>query len=151
MSSIHIPNTCIVGIGNTLRSDDGVGAYVCETLAKQSITGVHIITSLQLDTNMIEELIGFDQVIFVDAAIDTAEVTLQQITKEHTSPQSFSHHINAAMLARLAEQLYEAKTKFYICAVPGFNFELGNTISKQAKKNATKAVAFVQARITSNH
>lgn len=151
MSGIHMTNTCIVGIGNTLRSDDGAGAYVCEKLAQKNIPGVHVITTHQLDTNMIEELIGFTQVIFVDASMDAKDVSLQQITKDNTQPQSFSHHINAAMLAGLADQLYAAKTKFYICAVPAINFNLGNTLTKETKKNATKAVALVFKWISSNN
>jgi hydrogenase maturation protease len=147
----HTKTTCIAGIGNPLRSDDGVGAYVCALLEEKKLSGVNLITTQQLDTGMLEELTGFNQVLFIDAAVNTKKISILPITKENTQPQSFSHHINIAMLAGLAEQLYAAKTKFFVCAIPVQNFELGNTISKAAKKNAAEAAALICKWVASNN
>ena len=147
----HIRSTCIVGIGNPLRADDGIGAYVCDLIHAKQLPGVHTITTQQLDTAMIEELTGFDEVIFADAAINTVIINIDLITENSAVTQPLSHHINAVLFAKLAQQLYAATTKFYICAIPAGNFELGKKISTKAKSNATKAAALLIARITSNH
>ena len=147
----HIKTTCIVGIGNPLRSDDGIGAYVCTLIEEKKLPGLHAITTQQLDTGMLEELTGFNRVLFIDAAVNTKKISIQPITKENALPQSFSHHINVAMLAGLAEQLYAAKTQFYVCAIPVQNFKLGNTLSKTAKKNAAAAAALIGKWVASNN
>jgi Ni,Fe-hydrogenase maturation factor len=100
---------------------------------------------------MIEELTGFDEVIFVDAAVNTAKISFDGITENSAVTQPLSHHINAVLFAKLAQQLYAATTAFYICAIPATNFELGKKISVKVKNNATKAAALLIARITSNH
>lgn len=147
----HPLTTCIVGIGNPLCGDDGVGAYVCELINAKQLPGVHTIATQQLDTAMIEELTGFDEVIFVDAAIHTTKINIDPITENSAVTQPLSHHINAVLFAKLAQQLYAATTQFYICAIPATNFELGKKITVKAKSNATKAAALLIARITSNH
>jgi hydrogenase maturation protease len=148
----HKPlTTCIVGIGNPLRSDDGVGAYVCELIHAKQLPGVNTIITQQLDTAMIEELIGFDEVIFVDAAVNTSKINLNPITENSAVTQPLSHHINAVLFAKLAQQLYAAATQFNICAIPAANFKMGKKLSVKAKSNATKAAALLIARITSNH
>lgn len=150
MPSTHTNTTCIVGIGNPLRTDDGIGAYVCTLLEEKRIPGVHVISTQQLDTSMLEELIGFNRVIFVDAAVNIKSISFDLLSREKHHPASFSHHINAAMLAGLAEQLYAAKTQFYVCAIPAANFTMGKPMSQKAKKNATEAVALIQAWIAGN-
>jgi len=147
----HPFTTCIVGIGNPLRSDDGVGAFVCEQINAKQFPGVHTITTQQLDTAMIEELTGFNEVIFVDAAVNTVKISFAPITESSTVTQPLSHHINTVLFAKLAQRLYAGTTQFYICAVPASNFELGKKISVKAISNATKAAALLIARITSNH
>lgn len=147
----HTRTACIVGIGNPLRSEDGIGAYVCELINAKHLPGVHTITTQQLDTSMIEELTGFDAVIFVDAAVNTGKISLILISEGSTVTQPLSHHINAVLFAKLAQQLYATATQFYLCTIPATNFELGKKLSVKAKSNATKAAALLIARITSNH
>ncbi|HSF44814.1 MAG TPA: hydrogenase maturation protease, partial [Chitinophagaceae bacterium] len=61
---------CIIGIGNPLRSDDGLGIYVCEELHQLNLKDVTIRTAHQLQTEWIFEFIEFKKVLIVDAAVD---------------------------------------------------------------------------------
>lgn len=143
--------TCIAGIGNSLRSDDGVGAYVCELMEEKKMDGVTIIIMQQLDIGMTEELSKFDTVIFVDASLEDERMSFKQLSLENSQPQSFSHHINAATLAGLSKILYSTNTQFYICAIGGNNFEIGNTLSAKTMNNAAESVDFLTAWIQSNN
>jgi hydrogenase maturation protease len=142
-------NTCIVGIGNTLRSDDSVGAYVCRLLKKQQVAAT-IITTQQLDIAMVEDLSKFKAVIFIDAAVNEEEFSFQLLTQTDQQPQSSSHHINAAMLASLAHQLFTASTTFYLCAIGASNFEMGSTLSEKTKQHAIAAAAMLLKWIKAN-
>ena len=151
---IHHGNTttiCIVGIGNRLRADDGVGAYVCELIEKQQLPGVSFVITQQLDTVLIEELIQFNSVIFIDAAVNSKGLSFLPVADMQQAPQSFSHHINAAMLVGLAKELFAARTQFYICAIGIDNIEMGNQLSAITKANANDAVVFITEWIQNNN
>jgi hydrogenase maturation protease len=141
---------CVAGIGNTLRADDGVGALVCELLEEKNMEGVSIIVRHQLDIGLTEELTKFDNVIFVDASLEEETFSFKQLSFDIPEPQSLSHHINAAVLARLANTLYPTGIRFYICAIKGNDFEMGNNISEKTMNNALEAVSFLTDWIQSN-
>jgi hydrogenase maturation protease len=130
---------CLIGIGNTLRSDDGVGALICNAMEERSFSAVHIIVTQQLDMGLAEELAKFSIVIFIDASGSDTGVSFTAISNE-PGVQTFTHHINAATLAALTTKLYGPGTDFYICAVGGFNFEMGTGLSNEGRTNAEKAI-----------
>lgn len=134
---------CIVGIGNPLRGDDGVAADVCKQIEKEGFAGVTVILRHQLDIAMAEDLSKFEKVVIIDASVDEPGCSLQSLTLEDHQPQSFSHHINAAMLMSLTNQLYEAKTAFYICAIGVADFEMGQPLSETTRHNATLAISLI--------
>lgn len=142
--------TCIVGIGNPLRSDDGVGAYVCQLMEEKNLPDVTLITTQQLDIGMTEDFTKFDRVIFVDASLKNETISFHPLSLENNQPQSFSHQINAAMLVSLAQQLYSTNTRFYICAIGANNFEMGNRLSEKTMNNALEAVSLLTEWIKSN-
>lgn len=149
--SINKKRTCIVGIGNSIRSDDGVGAYVCQLMEEKNLPGVTLITTQQLDIGMTEDFTKFDRVIFVDASLKDETISLQPLSLDNGQSQSFSHYINAAMLVSLAQQLYSTNTRFYVCAIGANNFEMGNGLSSTTMSNANEAVSLLTEWIQSNN
>ncbi len=133
-------NTCIVGIGNPLRSDDGVGAYICQLLEEKKLPGVSCITTQQLDIGIAEDLSKYKRVIFVDASLKEETISFQSISSGFHQSNNSSHQVNAGMLANLVQQLYSTDTQFYICAIGATDFEMGNTLSPKARNNAMSAV-----------
>ncbi len=131
---------CLVAIGNTLRSDDGVGVYICKLIEEKNLPAVTIVTTQQPDIAMAEDLSTFDRVIFIDASLNDETISFVPLLLENVRPQSSSHHINAAMLASLVQQLFSSNTQFYICAIGASDFKMGNEISDKAKRNAAEAV-----------
>jgi Ni,Fe-hydrogenase maturation factor len=109
----------------------------------KKMPGIHIIITQQLDILLAEELSQFERVVFIDASIDEPACSLQPLRLESHQPQSFSHHINAAMLVRISQQLYAANTAFYICAIGTGNFDMGHQLSETARRNAALAVSMI--------
>ena len=142
-------HTCIVGIGNTLRSDDGAGAYVCRLLEDVNPAFVTIITTQQLDIGMTEDLAKFDRVIFIDASMEEDSFSFKPLEIENNPASSSSHQINAGMLVSLARQLYTTNTQFYICAIGGQNFDMGKNLSEKTTINAHEAAALIRKWILS--
>lgn len=137
--------TCVVGIGNSLRSDDGAGHYVCDVLQQVQLPNVDIISIQQPDPALVERLVKYEKVIFVDASLEVSTVLFQPVTVEQfpASP-SFSHQITPALLAAMAKTLYGCNTRFYTCAIGAYNFEMGDQLSEQTLCNANDAAAMLR-------
>lgn len=138
----------IVGIGNALRSDDGLGNYITETIEQLQIKNVKTFIVHQLQIELLEELQDFNSVIFVDASLKNEEVIFEEI-KQDLSVASSSHRISAEMLVQLSKKLYQKQIHFYSCAVKGYYFNMGESISPQAKANAKKAIEKILSFIQS--
>jgi hypothetical protein len=57
----------LIGYGNELRGDDGVGPYVAREIDRRDLPGVRTFALHQLAPELAEEIAGADGVIFVDA------------------------------------------------------------------------------------
>lgn len=69
------PQTAILGFGNPVRSDDGIGCYVIEQLQKRPDLPPHI-SLFDMGTSAFEtlfKLIGHERLIIVDAVVNSGE------------------------------------------------------------------------------
>ena len=137
----------LLGIGNTLRSDDGAGTYVCNQLQQLLLNNVTIETIQQLQTEHTEEWLKYDAVVVIDASVAATEVRIEKL-EPGGNPVTSSHHINLSMMQALAQQLYNKQIQLYTCSIPAQNFEMGETLSPFAKTHADKAVQLLQQWIT---
>lgn len=135
---------CIIGVGNTIRSDDGMGAYVCSILKDLQIPALQIMVVHQLDAELVEELVQYDKLVIIDAAVDGDDVSFYELQTADAIPLSSSHHVNAAMLAALAQKVYHKELPLMICAVRGYDFDIGDKLSEAAEANCIKAVKVIQ-------
>ena len=135
---------CVIGLGNTLRGDDGIAAYVCNALESAGYNHVAIHLTQQLDISWAEKLKTFRDVIIVDASVNNEDVEFKKIETGNTKQQSSSHHIHPGILAALTNQLYKTDIHFYTCAIKGYDFEFEERLSEQALANANKAVALIK-------
>lgn len=69
-----MPKVTILGIGNTLMGDDGVGAVVARTLAQRSLgDGVEIVERVNAEMALVGHFIRSDRVLVIDAIDAGAE------------------------------------------------------------------------------
>lgn len=70
------PRTAVLGFGNPVRSDDGIGCFVIEMLKKQFPEPSDMLSLLDMGTGAFEVLFqvqGHERIIVVDAVINTGE------------------------------------------------------------------------------
>ena len=133
----------VAGIGNPIRSDDGIGPYICQCIEEKGMAGVTTAIYHQLHTELAEEFLKFDAVIIADAAVEGNAVDFYPLTEKTVSPVASSHHVNAALLVSLAKNLYQKELNVLICSVRGHDFEIGEHFSDAGKKNADEAVSII--------
>jgi hydrogenase maturation protease len=105
--------TVILGMGNTILADDGVGIYIVREFGRQySYEDVDVKESSLAGINVVELLAGYDKAIVVDA-IRTDEAqpgkvyTLTPDDFEVSKHYASAHHINFSSALELGKQLGE--------------------------------------------
>lgn len=146
-----LSNILVVGTGNTLRGDDGIGAYVCSLIDKAGLAGVQTLVIQQLHTELVEDLLAFEAIVVVDASVTAMDVSFHPLIQNELQPVSSSHHVNASLLAALAQQLYQKEITMMVCAVKGENFDMGEGLSASAKKNADTAFDSICTWVSNQH
>ena len=128
-----------MGIGNSLRSDDGIAEFVCNQLDAKQFQHLTVMLTQQLDISWADTLKEFDAVVFVDASVYEEGVIFHKLEGD-SLPQSSSHHINAGMLQLFSQQLFNTQTQYYVCGIKGYNFDFGFSISASTMQHAEKAI-----------
>lgn len=146
----------IIGYGNPLCGDDGVGPYAIKQLAlaeaeMQSRIDTEYLTLRQLTPELAEPISRADSVIFVDAADGgtPGEINCHELTPfTETAFGAFTHHVDAAVLLESARFLYGRYPAAYLHTVTGENFRLGDSFSPAVESAMPGLLNQLKARIT---
>lgn len=144
-------NILLVGVGNTLRGDDGIGAYICSCMDALKIPGVQTLVTQQLDTTLLDEMMEAGHIIIADASFEGKAVDFFKVNGNEPLQGSSSHHMSAPLLMQMAKTIYQKELPMMICAVAGYRFGMKEKLSDRAKKNADKAVAAIVEWINKNN
>jgi hydrogenase maturation protease len=152
-SSTHSESTekaidwLIIGYGNTLRSDDGVGYKVAEAVATWNLNRVRSISVHQLTPDLAELITHTHTVIFVDAVIN-ASLTSPAIAIKQLKPSDrllyTHHHVDPASLLTLTHLLYGCSPIAYQILIPAIQFEFGDLLSSITQASYQLALHQIQ-------
>jgi hydrogenase maturation protease len=135
----------IIGYGNLLRSDDGLGQYLAEMLKDRW----NVITSTQLTPELAEPISRVKRVVFIDAGVGH---TPGKLTTETVRPLAargaFTHNVTPASLLAAAGELYGAVPQVILISVIGASFDYGYGLSPQLSGRVPKIVKAVDEVIT---
>ncbi len=140
--------TLIIGYGNRDRADDGVAFHVingvrhrlgCEPLSDYNTGLDDLPTDAQADTvfmlqlapELLETIVNYDQLIFVDAHVreDIPELNCERVIAEY-APSAFTHHTTPAMLFALLNALYHKEPVGYLVSIRGYDFDFHRELSE---------------------
>ena len=99
-------NALILGMGNPILSDDGVGLLVAHALEGE-IPGVEVVTTEMVGLNVLDILIGYDKVFVIDAATTKSKSfgELHKLKEGEGSLHLFSSHgVNFPELVQLGRE-----------------------------------------------
>jgi hydrogenase maturation protease len=128
----HHHQILVIGYGNTLRGDDGVGYQIAETVSQWQIPQVRSIASHQLLPELAAAMADVNIVMFIDAIASIDPLT-PNIDITHLAPDydaTFSTHImTPQLLLSLTQRLYSKTPDAYLLTISAIDFKLGNTLS----------------------
>jgi hydrogenase maturation protease len=122
----------IIGYGNPLRGDDGLGWHAAHTLEQEGFgEDVEIIACHQLTPELAEPVGQADLVIFVDARWDgvPGSCARQEVVARSAEPGSFSHACDPAALLAWGKDLYGGCPQAVMLSVTGESFAHGESLS----------------------
>ncbi|HEY9810742.1 MAG TPA: hydrogenase maturation protease [Halomicronema sp.] len=132
----------LIGYGNDLRSDDGVGQKIADIVSHWGVPNLESLAVPQLTPELAETLSQTDIAIFVDAYPANQNDDLQIVElKPASNPNSvIGHTSDPSTLLTLTEQLYQHTPKAWLVAIPATNFDLGETLSLLTEKAMADAL-----------
>lgn len=138
----------VIGYGNPLRADDGIGWEVARRLAEALPAGqATVIAVHQLTPELAEPIAGAGRAIFVDASARGApgDIVVQAITLPAAAAVAFSHDTAPGTLLGLAEALYGAAPPAVLVSVAGADFGYGGELSEEVLAALPRVVDAIRA------
>ncbi len=121
----------ILGYGNPLRSDDGLGWQVAVQLFRANKSpDVLVLPCHQLTPELADPISHAETVFFIDSSREgtPGEFRCGEI-RSQPGPVSFTHNLSPAGLLDLSSELFGCCPRAYLLTICGQSFEVGESLS----------------------
>ena len=139
----------VIGYGNTLRHDDGVGVKVAQAIDDMNLPGVKVITRHQLVPELAAPISESRAVIFVDADPMVVAAPELRPIEASTSNPIMAHAANPHSLVALAKDLFGWHPKAWSLAVPVEDFSFGVGLSHRSQMGLHAATRLIREIVAS--
>jgi hydrogenase maturation protease len=135
----------VIGYGNPLRGDDGVGPKVAEAIEELHLPGVDTLSCHQLSPEHAEPVSRARTVIFVDAAVDAPnDVQLRQLEPNESS-QLMAHAADPRTMLALARDVFGHCPEAWWLTIPAVKLDFGENLSPLARQGYEAALKHIRA------
>jgi hydrogenase maturation protease len=165
--------TLVIGYGNTLRSDDGVGPLVAEQVDTWNLLNVRSLSVHQLTPELAADIAQVETVFFIDAwqitnaqsppnlgdlggeceAVETfptsAQPSIERIFPS-IPPTILDHAWSPSVLLHLVKTLYNADPVAYQICIPAIQFDYGEALSAIAHDGADWIITKLASELRPN-
>lgn len=149
----------MIGVGNTLFGDDGVGFYFAEALKRCSKAGFPIEGRETLETTSLEMIEGVDTVIFIDAgdpkSVDRPRLLyfdkrkLEEVSEEALMEFMDPHDMTPIQLVALGYKMGVFNGESYFLLLPAYRLDIGFGLSERSLEQAAAARQMLEKLIES--
>lgn len=147
-------NTLVIGYGNPLRGDDGVGWRVAEAVAAALPDGAaDVLTVHQLTPELAEPISRAARVIFIDAAAEgqPGEVCCFALEDAGRQPALQGSHLTTPdALLGMAAELFGRCPPAHMITVAGESFELSETLTPTVAAAVPEAIRRILELVASH-
>lgn len=124
----------VIGYGNSLRRDDGVGIEIVQRLQEQiTHPNCTFMTAFQPQPEMIFQIVETDVLIVVDASASIRPGAIRRTQLSSTDPKeantSITHFLTPQRMLLLCEQLYGYAPPTLLYTIGGYDFGYGEGFS----------------------
>jgi hydrogenase maturation protease len=136
----------VVGYGNPLRSDDGVGPAVALRLAGDPrLAGADIRCEHQLTPELAFDASRASLLVLVDAGVGEApgEVSMRRLEPSDDPGTAWTHHVDPAGIIGLALELWGTAPPVVMISIGPASLEVGETLSEVVGLAVSRAADLV--------
>lgn len=145
--------TLVIGYGNALRGDDGVGYRVAEAVEAWNLPEVLTKPCHQLTPELAADLAEADQVIFVDATPPQnpcSALIFERLLVKGSQEMISAHHSTPQHLLAMSQLLYGQVPVAYALWLPTRDFGFSEQLSPIAKSGMRQSLAQIRHLIAGN-
>jgi hydrogenase maturation protease len=143
----------IIGVGNLLHGDDGIGIAVARGLQGQVSSEVAIHEEPGDGLRLLETWRGASSIVLIDAMRSGAlpgttrrfDVRQERLPFPHFA--SSTHAFGVPQAIELARALDQLPPRFVVFGIEGESFELGSALSYRARRAVDEVVTTIQAEV----
>ena len=132
----------VIGYGNELRGDDGVGPKVAAAVEALHLPGVRTLICQQLSPEHAEPVSQAQVMVFVDAAVDAAREVQFRKLEPAGSTQLMAHAADPRTMLALARDVFGHCPEAWWLTIPaeytGFTEELSPSVQRGLKEAVDK-------------
>ena len=123
--------TLLIGYGNPLRGDDGLGWEVAESLAGMARDEeVEVLAVHQLTPELVEPISEAERVIFIDASHEGQPGSWKcEAFEPNAGSNALGHHFTPRGLLAYAKAIFNASPQGLLISVAGGSFDCGETLT----------------------
>lgn len=132
----------VIGYGNTLRGDDGIGPAVAADVARLGLPGVRAIAVHQLTPELAADLAETDLVVFVDAAMSGEPVSVLQL-EAVAADSGMTHATDPRGLLALAFAVYGGSPRAWLVTAAGADYGFRDGLSPTGRERSRDALKHV--------
>ena len=148
-----MPSVLIIGYGNPMKSDDGLGWHVAQALSEQNTSpDIKVICTQQLTPENSEEASRAELVVFIDAREggSAGEIHCEAIHLDPDGSRSLSHthDLSPTAILQLANELYGKAPPAFLLTVSGQDFQDGDSLSEPVSSALPNVIARVRKLIS---
>jgi len=134
----------VIGYGNPLRTDEGVGPRVVEAVQALRLPGVRTLICQQLSSEHAEPIARAETVVFVEAVVDSLdEVQWRPLTPTDSSPL-MAQAADPRTLLALSRDVYGHAPEAWRLTIPVMNLAFSESLSPLAEQGFAEAVTIIQ-------
>lgn len=137
----------LLGYGNPLRGDDGVGWRVAEAAAGRWAGKLVVRTGQQLVPEWAADLANATVACFVDASVAVDEPTLEALAADAWPPPIDGHDLGPAQLLQLTSTVFGRAPEAFVLHVPAVNFAFGEELSAVAARGVEGAIRLLETAL----
>ena len=144
----------VIGYGNPLRGDDGLGWRVADELETCLEPGeATVLACHQLTPELAAPIAEADLVVFVDARVGErpGRVGVERVEADGIEGWSFSHQLTPSALLAMAATLYDRQPMAWVVSVEGAAFDDGVVLSAAVEAAVSEAVRCAEHLIWRDH
>ncbi len=140
----------ILGYGNPLRGDDGLGWHAARILAETEVAeGVKVLPCAQLTPDLAESVSQAECVIFIDASVQDppGQLSCRPLTPADARDKAFAHDLTPESLLRWAKELYGATPAGILISLGAEDLEFGEGLSQTVAQSLPALLACVREKV----